>query len=375
MGGESLRILHLIDHLGLGGAQTFLVSLLQAWPSPEDNLHLLGLGHKCEVYETFKGLPRVQVPPPAPHKLSLRNIRLARRFMREGKFDIVHCHLPKATALALLSPVSPKVGLILHEHGDPALRSQPYHAVTRLRWKKSAAVIANAGAVADDLATHAAVPRNHIRVVPNGVHLESFDGSSKLPAGVWEELRIPKTSTVIGFAGRLAEQKGVTFLLEALARVYEHHNDIAAVIVGDGPLRPALEVQAAALNLGQLVHFVGYQTNVAQWMALFDVGVVPSLWEPFGISAIELMASRVPIVASNIGGLKENISDEDTGLLVPPRDVPALTEAISRLLQDASLRKQLAEAARTLVAEHFTIASTARQIRDLYIEVCSGGAA
>lgn len=368
---RTCRILHVIDHLGVGGAQTFLLSLLANWPNRDDEIHLIGLGRKRRLEQAFRDLPHIRLRPSPKARFDVHNVFEARRLMRTGGFDIIHCHLPKAVSLGLVTGISPHTRLVIHEHGDPALRGWPFRIVMRLRRNHPDLAIAVAHVVAQRLHTYGGIPSQRIVVVPNGIVLRDFHACAPPLAERRAALGIPDNANVIGFVGRLAEQKGVRYLLDALAQMYPHRPNIAAIIVGDGPLRPSLEDYARRKGIAEIVRFVGYQYDVPAWLPLFDVGVVPSLWEPFGLVAIECMAAGVPVVATAIGGLKENIEDGKTGLLVPPKDVVALSKAIEQLLDCPELCRTLIREAGVFVEEHYVIETTASRIRQLYVDLLS----
>jgi glycosyltransferase involved in cell wall biosynthesis len=157
-------------------------------------------------------------------------------------------------------------------------------------------------------------------------------------------------------AARLAPEKGVHLLLEAMARLPQ----ASLTVAGDGPERGRLEARAAALGLGERVAFAGWlePPAVAAAMAAAEVVVVPSVWpEPFGIVGIEAMAQARPVVAFDVGGVREWLAAGETGRVVPPEDVPALAGAINALLHDPATRERFGGAGRAAVARRFTAAA------------------
>jgi glycosyltransferase involved in cell wall biosynthesis len=155
------------------------------------------------------------------------------------------------------------------------------------------------------------------------------------------------------FAGRLTREKGLPALLDALALVQV---PFTAVIAGDGPLREVCEKSAAQLSLDGSVQFRGWLTTAAlrQEYARSAFLVVPSLWpEPFGMVGPEAMAYGKPVIAFDVGGVREWLTDAVNGFLVPMGDIPGLAAVIRRLLINSELRTQLGAAARDCVAERF----------------------
>jgi glycosyltransferase involved in cell wall biosynthesis len=182
----------------------------------------------------------------------------------------------------------------------------------------------------------------------------------------------PRTGTsttgqfTIGVAARLAPVKGISFLIGAVALLREKIPHLRLVIAGDGPERPKLETQVRASGLEKAVRFAGWIDDVAAELSSWDLYVQPSLAEGLGISVLEAMAAGIPVVASDVGGLKEVIDDGATGFLIPPRDTGTLATKIERLASDATLRAKMGEAARAHVIEHFNLERESQAIRTAY---------
>ena len=356
----------------MGGAQTFLLNLLSRWPDERDEIHVAALGSRSELLEAFRELKRIRTHASGGGNPSAGNMARALLCLSGGGFDIIHCHLSRSGVFALLCPLPPRAGLILHEHGDPTLRHFYYHFAIRARQRRVDRVFANAPDVAQQFGRCVRFPSERIAVVPNGICVDRFESCASRREEFRDELGIASEAPVIGFVGRLAKQKGASYLIEALGFVHRERPDAIALIVGDGPLRPTLEAQAATLGLSGSVRFVGYQIDTPKWLSAFDVGVIPSLWEPFGIVAIEMMAAGIPVVAANLGGLRDNIRNGITGFLVPSENAQAIAESVLRLISDDRLGRELAEEAHAYVAEHFAIEKVALRIRTLYDGIAEG---
>jgi glycosyltransferase involved in cell wall biosynthesis len=162
---------------------------------------------------------------------------------------------------------------------------------------------------------------------------------------------------VIGFVGRLTRQKGVTYLLEAMAEVLQAYPASMLVVAGDGPDRSALQEEALRLGIQERVLWRGALPfeEICQLLGCIDVLVMPSLWEGFGLSAAEAMAAGCPVIASRIEGLEEVVEDGVTGILVPPAAPKVLVEAIKLMLGSPSLRNRMGEMGRRRVRERFSI--------------------
>ena len=239
--------------------------------------------------------------------------RAARRAARDA--DVVHAHwLPVgAVALATRRPV------VLTVHGTDLELARRARPLTRAILGRVHVVLAVSTALAGDARRLGA---RDVRVVPNGV---------ELPTEVEAEAEPPE----ILFAGRLSREKGILELVEAAC-------GLELVVAGDGPLRTHVPQARGWLPHDELERLYDRVAVVA----------CPTHREGFGVVCAEAMAHGRPVVASDVGGLRDLVVDGETGLLVPPRDVAALRTALERLLGDASLRRRLGGAARERVRDY-----------------------
>jgi glycosyltransferase involved in cell wall biosynthesis len=202
-----------------------------------------------------------------------------------------------------------------------------------------------------------------LRVVHNGIVTERFESSDA--HSVRQELGIPSSNPVIGFIGRLEEQKGVTHLLQAVAELKNQFQNIRLVIAGDGTLKEQLRREAVSLGLNDVL-FLGFRRDTPQLLRAFDVFVLPSLFEGLPVALIEAMAAGCAVVASRIGGVEELLTDGVTGLLVAPGSSPALAEALRRLIVQPDLRHRLGRQAQQHVTKEFSAEAMIAGTEEVY---------
>lgn len=201
--------------------------------------------------------------------------------------------------------------------------------------------------------------------VYNGVDLRRFvprEPSKEVQA----QLGLHNKGPIVLSVGRFVHFKGYVHLLEAAEVVNRVMPTVQWILVGDGELKEALQEQAQALGLMDHVHFVGWQTEIPEWLSLCDVFVLPSLKEHFGRVLIEAMAMAKPVVATAAGGVPEIIEDKSTGLLVPPSCPLRLAEEILSLLQNKAWGKQIGEAGRQRVEQKFSLSAHVLGIEALW---------
>jgi glycosyltransferase involved in cell wall biosynthesis len=176
----------------------------------------------------------------------------------------------------------------------------------------------------------------------------------------------PPGPPIIGVAGRLASIKGVRYAISALALIRAKHPLVRLEIAGTGPDRAFLQRWAASLGLSSEVSFLGWQPDLSALYLRWSALVQPSLYEGFGLSALEAMAAGLPVVGSRAGGLAEVVHDGVSGILVPARDARSLADAIGSLLDDPERSRRMGEAGRRRVRERFSMERMIDETATLY---------
>ncbi|MGV3742779.1 MAG: glycosyltransferase, partial [Burkholderiaceae bacterium] len=169
------------------------------------------------------------------------------------------------------------------------------------------------------------------------------------------EFDLPENALVVGMVAQLIQRKGHRYLLEAVRVLRKDYPDLRIVLFGQGPLREELEQAVAAEGLSDIVRFAGFRKDLPQWLGGLDILAHPADMEGLGVSLLQASAAAVPIIASRAGGMPEAVLDGVTGLLILPGDVPALTESLRRLLNDAALRRHMGQSGRERILREFSI--------------------
>jgi len=227
-------------------------------------------------------------------------------------------------------------------------------SLQRQAYRFAHAVVANSRA-ASTILQHEGVPASRIEVIANGIDAHRFAARASYRP----------ISTVLTVANLRAE-KAHEVLLQAAATLLGTHPHLRFLIAGDGPRRTTLQALADALGISDRVVFLGHQEDIPSLLAQADAFVLPSRSEAFPNGAIEAMAAGLPVVASAVGGLLDLIEPGRTGLLVPPDDVRALTEAIGGLVSAPARAAALGAAARDEVVRRYSFERMVRSFEDLY---------
>ena len=293
-------------------------------------------------------------------ELDFAAARRLRRLLREETFDILHCHTPHAHAIALASvwrlPASARPKLVVSRRVDFAVRRRgDLFGLSPLKYNLADRILAVSEAVRRVLIRDG-VAAEKVVCVREGIDVARIEQAPARKAEIRQSLGLREGERLIGNVAALTAHKGQCYLLEAIPAIRAAHPNARVVIFGAGELRQELEGQARALGLGDALILAGFRSpdEIPSILKALDLFVLSSVEEGLGTSLFDAMAAGAPIVATRAGGIPEIVRDPETGLLVEPRNVQALADAVIRLLSDAPLATRLAEAARSFVQREGT---------------------
>jgi glycosyltransferase involved in cell wall biosynthesis len=210
-------------------------------------------------------------------------------------------------------------------------------------------------------------PSDRIVLVYNGIEANSY--SDPCRQSLREELNLEPTHRLVGMVANVRQSKGYEFYVKACAKVCKDDPHVTFLAIGDVNEQLAVPIKAlhAQLSLGDRLRFLGFRSDVSEILKQLDIFVLASTSEGMPLSILEAMAAGNPVVASNCGGIPEMLDDGRTGLLVPPADPDALSEAISGLLKDSACARRLGQAAREKFFKEFTVDRMIDQYERLYV--------
>lgn len=263
-----------------------------------------------------------------------------------GKFDLIHQHTG-GRFLTQMSRTVASARIVRHVHGRAFEDTGEVPASVSL--PPNDATIANSRITADICSDPNAV------VIYPGVDLNEYR-----PASTASERRI------VGTACRLEPVKAISTLIEAMTLVANDHPSVHLEIAGEGSLRNSLEQDVGRLGIAGNVSFLGWREDLPSVLRSWSIFVLPSLDEGFGVAALEAMASGLPVVASDVGGLRELMQDGETGFLVPPEAPAEFAKKIRLLLENQELREKMGSAGRNRAEEDFSISTMVKKTADLY---------
>jgi glycosyltransferase involved in cell wall biosynthesis len=288
------------------------------------------------------------------------------RLLREQRIDVIHSHNTNALLAAGMGALLAGGRTIVHtDHARAHPDKLRYYIAEHLISYGVFRMVGVSDETTAALRRHEWIPRRKLATIENGIDEEPYERSYD-PDSLRASLDIPPGVPVIGMIARLSQQKGTTYLLTAMEQIAREAPDVVLVIAGDGAERPALEAQAAAAGLTGNVRFLGTRHDGAALLRLFDLFMLPSVWEGLPLAILEAMAARTAIVASAVGGIPTVLTDGETATLIPPKAPDAIARAVIALLRSPETRDKHRVAARRLFEARYAARVMVRKYEALY---------
>jgi glycosyltransferase involved in cell wall biosynthesis len=370
-----LKILQVCDHLGWEGSRMHGVKRLFSWMIPRFDatrydVSLVSLRKKDLSEETLESMG-VDITYLHKSKFDPATLTALLKVIDRQKTDILHLHGYGATTFGRIAGWMRGLPTILHEHanltGTPGSPTWVTRVADRVLAPATDISLAVSKSTADFVIAERQMPSERVKVVYLGVPLEEFSRqrTAQEIATARQELGAAPDEFVVGAVTRLHDSKGNSYLVDAARKVLDQRPKTRFYLFGEGPLRPDLEAQARALNLGDRFVFGGFTRDVARTVSAFDIEVFPSLWEGTPLTVFEALAMGKPIVATDADGLVDVLTNDKDALIVPKRDANALAGAIVRLIDHPDLRADLSVRAR-VTGQQYGIAAFVRKMERLY---------
>ena len=309
-------------------------------------------------------------------KGNLEAYRRLKDIIREGNYDLIHCHTPVGAVTARLAAREARKNgtkVIYTAHGFHFYRGAPlvnwllYYPVERLLAPLTDVLI-TINREDFDRAQRRLRAKKTVYIPGVGIDTARFRGNEEKGAALRRELGIPENAEVLLSVGDLNKNKNHRAVLEALAGMEERN--LYYVVCGRGLLKESLEAFTRKKGLADRVRFMGYRSDVADFYAMADVFVFPSFREGLSVSVMEAMASGKPIICSRIRGNTDLVQEGVNGFLVDPGKPESIAQAI-RCLEDSEKREEISQNNR-IRAEEYSLEKIVEQYRQVYLDLCGG---
>lgn len=368
-----IRILHVMDKLSVDGSSIHgparqLSYRLPFYDPERFGVLLCNLRSEDDATRLLREVG-IEVVCLDKGKLDPRTLVALHRLIKQWRPDVLHLHGYGSWNFGRIAGRMAGLPVVVQEHfiGDTVPWYQRLADRALRGWDTRRLAVAEA--VKRFMIEKRSV-REPIEVLWNGVPFEGDHAPDPADAAaVREELSVPADAPLIGIVGRLAEMKGHRYFLDAAARIAESRLEARFLILGEGPLREALQQQARDLGLADRVVFTGYRTDAVRCLAACDVGVVASIFgEGFCTVAIETFLAETPLVITDLPCFEGLYIDDENVRMVPTRDAPAIARAVQEIMDDPDLARRLTEGGRRRLRD-CRMQKIAGQYMDLYESV------
>ena len=298
------------------------------------------------------------------------NIIKAYRVVRKGGFDLIHTHGYRCDFIGIVLAKLTGLPIVSTCHGfisnDANLRF--YNKLDLFMLKHANRVMAVSEGIKQDLIL-SGVRESRISLVQNAVERnENGTFFAVRRRDKRQQLNIDGNEFVVGYVGRLSEEKGIKYLLQAHLSLAKAGLPVKMVLIGDGPQKGELEKLVDGSGIKNSVRFAGFQPQIETWFPAMDVFVLPSLTEGTPMALLEAMNEGIPVIASAVGGVPQVLDPGRNGLLVPPGNSEQIAEAIRDLFADETLRQRLSDNGRRTIAERYNIADWVNKVETEYLQ-------
>lgn len=375
-----IRVLQVVPDLGVGGLSRVVESICITIDKERFDIRVLSFHGGGEFADILResGIPVFTMGDrDFRRRTSYTGFIDVARLLRREHVDVVHTHNTQPFLDAVPGGILAGVRTMIHtDHARHFPDQWRYMFAERVLSHFVYRVVGVSDDTSRNLTKYEKISPRKIVTIPNGISGQVYDVAVDREAKR-RELGLPANAVVLGFASRLEPQKGVPYLLDAMPEIVRRTPNVVLLIVGQGREQPALERQTAELGLGAHVRFLGVRFDMPELLGLFDVMVLPSVWEGLPMIILEAMAAGCPIVATPVGGVPTAVRRGETGLLVEPRNPSALADAVAELLNNPERRRQFGKAAKRVFRSDFTAEAMTRKYEALYLrlELSGKGAA
>ena len=365
------KILQIITTSEFGGAQDVVLNICKALSNQYDITVITTPGGILIEQLRACGIRVYTIP--IENNNNPRVIWDLRSIVKSIDPDLIHAHDARAAFTASIAGyLAGSYPLLYHVHLFNPWRTRVGYTrfLDKLPCKLSSRIIACSDHLREYLAKSQGIDPATLVSIPNCVDTKKF--APRKAARITLGENIPEDAFVLLCCARLTENKGIVYLLRAMAGIKTVHPNVHLVLAGDGELKHDLITTARALGVASNVHFLGFVADVRPVLAQCDAYIQPSLVEGLPISVLEAMSMGKPVVATAISGTPEIVRHERTGLCVPAADPEALRDAIVRVIENPNARKAMASRGQRLVLRDYSLGSLQTRLDDLYSQLLPG---
>jgi glycosyltransferase involved in cell wall biosynthesis len=365
----NMNILYISNHLNIGGITSYLLTLGTGMKNRGHNVYIASSGGELLYRFIEKGIIYIPIPIRTKKEVSPKVLWSAFKLsclLKEEHIDLLHSNSRTTQILGNLLNKTCGIPHVFTSHGF--FKNRFFRKLFPC-WPD--AVIAISEPVKEHLIEDFHIDQKNVFVIHNGIDTEKYQiQNQKSKIEIKKKLGL-SDAPVVGIVARLSDVKGHIYLIKAMKAVLKSMPQAQLLIVGDGKIKDELVNTVAVLGIQKGVFFIPSVRDTKDVLSAMDLFIMPSLKEGLGLAIMEAMASGLPVIGSNIGGIRSLIKNNINGILVEPADVNALSENILLLLDDFDKAGSLGRAAQIFIKENFSQEKMVLQTEDLYLECLS----
>jgi len=363
---SKISIVFVIQSLKYGGAETSLFDICKSINTDLFDITIITFwkGDILEKeFETLSSIKLINL-----NCLSRYDIRILPKLLlalKQEKPDIIHTHLPIAGIYSRLCNKVIKAKIVTTQHSVKYINNL-YHKIDRLTAKWNYHYVANSEFTKKFLLKYNYVKNEKISIIPLGIDFSKFNNSKENKGEIYNNLNIPEKAFIIGHIGSFKKQKGHKYIIEIAKKIVSCYSNIYFILVGHGYLFNSIKNLSQKSGVSSHVRFVGVKNNISDYLNIMDIFIQPSISESFGVSILEAMYMKTPVVAFKTDAIPELVKHNKTGLLVQKFNEEEMTKAILYLFENPEIRMQLKTDAFNFVKK-YSIVNTTRILEKFYM--------
>jgi glycosyltransferase involved in cell wall biosynthesis len=365
-------ILFVIDNLQFGGGERVFSQIINGLKPSDYNIFIASLPG-VDFYKAITNKHVQFLPLDFSKRINPALIFKLAEIIKKNEIDIVHGQGTRAEFYARIAKrlagraryVS-TIAMPVEGFDVSPFRKKIYRFFDILSERYVDRFIVVSNVLRDMMINKRGINTDKVFRIYNGIEIDKYNPTLEDRVHIRKELGVDEDIILIGAIGRLVWQKGFEYLIQSIPDVIKVYPNVKFMIVGNGKLKEELKAQSSKLKVKDYLIFTGFRNDIKEILSAIDILVIPSLLEGFPMITLEGMAMSKPIIATRIEGITEQITDEETGLLVPSRDADALTKAINRLINDRDLALRLGMNSRQKVQKEFSVQKMVMETEKIY---------
>ncbi|MCR6513738.1 MAG: glycosyltransferase family 4 protein [Clostridium chrysemydis] len=365
---NKIKVLHIAQ--ANGGVSQYIKTFLK-YVDKKNYQHTILVSNQYrdeekEYRELVDNIEYVEMVREISLKQDLKSILCIRRIIKRLNPDIIYMHSSKAGAIGRVASVGSKAKIIYNAHGwafDMDISNKKknmYIFIEKALAKVTDKIVCISKNDYDVAIKEKISNKSKLELIPNGIDIEKFE-ETKLDNSIRKSYNIPDNNKIIGMVARISEQKSPRTFVEVAKEILKKRKDVTFIMVGDGEQRAEIEEYIFQNNLENNIIITGWVTNTIQITKGFDIAMLTSNWEGFGLVIPEYFISKVPTIASNVGGIRNIIINDKNGILVSNQDINEYCKSIERLLDDDKYYNKIMNNAYKDAKENFDIKRVVKQ--------------